>query len=75
MVRTRGLTHVALAVDDVDRSLQFYRDVFGVVEIYRSPGFVQAQTPGSFDVLVFQARSGEPGALTSSSTAHIRSSR
>jgi catechol 2,3-dioxygenase-like lactoylglutathione lyase family enzyme len=60
VVRTRGLTHVALAVDDVDRSLRFYRDVFGVVEIYRSPGFVQAQTPGSFDVLVFQARSAEP---------------
>ena len=27
MVRTHGLTHIALAVRDVERSLRFYREV------------------------------------------------
>jgi catechol 2,3-dioxygenase-like lactoylglutathione lyase family enzyme len=54
VIRTRGLTHVALRVRDVDRALRFYAEVFGAAEVYRSEGFVQAQTPGSFDVLVFE---------------------
>ncbi len=32
MVRTYGLTHINLAVRDVERSLRFYRQVFGVEE-------------------------------------------
>ena len=42
-VKTYGLTHVALAVRDVDRSSAFYRSVFGAVELYRQNGFVQLQ--------------------------------
>jgi catechol 2,3-dioxygenase-like lactoylglutathione lyase family enzyme len=61
MVRTFGLTHVALAVADAQRSLRFYRDVLGVVAIYEKPGFVQAQTPGSRDVLVFEETDGVRG--------------
>jgi catechol 2,3-dioxygenase-like lactoylglutathione lyase family enzyme len=56
MVRTHGLTHVALAVKDAKRSLRFYREVFGVVAVYDENGFVQAQTPGSRDVIVFEER-------------------
>ncbi len=44
MVRTYGLTHIALGVRDVDRSAQFYKNVFGSVEVYRQDGFVQLQT-------------------------------
>jgi catechol 2,3-dioxygenase-like lactoylglutathione lyase family enzyme len=54
MVRTFGLTHVALAVRDAERAFAFYRDVFGMVAVYRGDGFVQAQTPGSRDVLVLE---------------------
>jgi catechol 2,3-dioxygenase-like lactoylglutathione lyase family enzyme len=56
-VRTHGLTHVALAVRDPARSFEFYRRVLGVVEVYRGEAFLQAQTPGTRDVLVFE-RSG-----------------
>ena len=56
MVRTFGLTHIALAVQDADRAFGFYHDVFGMVAVYRGNGFVQAQTPGSRDVLVLEER-------------------
>jgi catechol 2,3-dioxygenase-like lactoylglutathione lyase family enzyme len=54
MIKTRGLTHIALAVRDARRSLRFYQEVFGVVEVYSGEGFIQAQTPGCWDVLVFE---------------------
>lgn len=61
MVRTYGLTHVALAVQDPERSLRFYQDVFGVIPVYRDENFVQAQTPGTRDVLVFERNAVEAG--------------
>jgi catechol 2,3-dioxygenase-like lactoylglutathione lyase family enzyme len=54
MVKTYGLTHIALAVKDPQRSLNFYEAVLGVVCVWRSDDFIQAQTPGSRDVLVFE---------------------
>ena len=44
MIRTRGLTHLALKVNDAEQAFAFYRDVFGVVAVYRERGFIQAQT-------------------------------
>jgi catechol 2,3-dioxygenase-like lactoylglutathione lyase family enzyme len=70
MIRTWGLTHVALAVKDLDRAVHFYRDVFGAVETYRHQGFVQVQIPGTRDVLVFETRdAGKVG--TSGGIAHF----
>ena len=60
-VRTFGLTHMALAVRDPQRSLEFYRAVLGVVPVYESDDFVQAQTPGSRDVLVFERKPEDAG--------------
>lgn len=54
MVRTFGLTHIALAVRDVARSSRFYQEVFGAVEVYRQAAFAQLQTPGARDVLVLE---------------------
>ena len=56
MIKTYGLTHVAVAVRDVKRASKFYRSVFGAVEVYANDGFVQLQTPGSRDVLVFERK-------------------
>ena len=54
MIRTRGLTHLALSVRDAERAFAFYQHVFGAVAVYRERGFIQAQTPGAWDVLVFE---------------------
>ena len=54
MVRTYGLTHINLAVKDAERSLQFYRQVFGVEEYARGGGLVHAKTPGCHDVITFE---------------------
>src|SRR5438046_5870771 len=69
MVKTYGLTHVALAVRDVDRASAFYRSVFGAVEVYRQEGFVQLQTPGARDVIVLEQKSKRAG--TSGGIAHF----
>lgn len=61
MVKTHGLTHIALAVRDPERALRFYQRVLGVVEVFREPDFIQAQTPGSRDVLVFEKKASQAG--------------
>ena len=61
MVKTYGLTHIALAVRDPQRSFLFYEAVLGAVCVWRSDDFVQAQTPGSRDVLVFERAARNAG--------------
>ena len=54
MIKTFGLTHIALPVKDVKRSSVFYQKIFGVKEMYCYPDFIQVQTPGSKDIIVFE---------------------
>ncbi len=66
MEKTYGLTHVALAVRDPARAYAFYRAVLGMEAVYTDADFVQAQTPGSRDVLVFERapkRAGRKGGV------------
>lgn len=51
---TYGLTHLALAVKDVERTLRFYRQVFGMEVMYHEPKMIQLTTPGCHDILVFE---------------------
>jgi catechol 2,3-dioxygenase-like lactoylglutathione lyase family enzyme len=61
VVKTYGLTHVAVAVRDLDRTQSFYSDILGAVVVYRDTGFLQMQTPGSRDVLVFEKNADKAG--------------
>jgi catechol 2,3-dioxygenase-like lactoylglutathione lyase family enzyme len=70
MIRTYGLTHIALAVKDAARAAEFYRQVFGAIEVYDGQGFVQLQTAGTRDVLVFEERDPDK-AGTSGGIAHF----
>jgi len=53
MIKTHGLTHISLAVKDPDRSLKFYRQVFGVKEYYRDDESILLG-PGPHDVIAFE---------------------
>jgi catechol 2,3-dioxygenase-like lactoylglutathione lyase family enzyme len=58
MVKTHGLTHIALAVQDAQRSSHFYQQVFGMVETYRGefcPGepYVFFSDPDGYEVEIW----------------------
>ena len=61
VVKTYGLTHVAVAVRDLDRTEAFYAAILGAKVVYRDDGFLQMQTPGSRDVLVFEKNEEKAG--------------
>lgn len=58
--KTYGLTHLAIAVKDVNRTKQFYNTVFDMQVMYFENGFLQMTTPGSYDILVFQENKEKP---------------
>jgi catechol 2,3-dioxygenase-like lactoylglutathione lyase family enzyme len=65
--RTFGLSHIALAVRDPERSARFYEEAFGARVYFRSQDTVQVQGPGPHDVLAFdrdEARVGQVGGIT-----------
>ena len=60
MIRTQGLTHIHLVVTDLQASLKFYCDVFGMQErFWDGPSMVFLNTPGSKDTITL--RQGEVG--------------
>ncbi len=58
MPKTFGLTHIALAVKDLDRSLAFYKAAFECIATYRDEHMLQVETPGCKDVIVFERAIG-----------------
>ena len=46
-----GLTHIALAVHDLDRSSKFYAAALGAKEYYRDNDSVMMTGPGEHDIL------------------------
>jgi catechol 2,3-dioxygenase-like lactoylglutathione lyase family enzyme len=61
VIRTQGLTHVHLIVSDLERSLRFYEQVFGMNEEFRDgPNMVFLTTPGSQDSITFNEQANDP---------------
>ena len=71
MIKTHGLSHVALSVSDPDRSLAFYESVFGVREYFRSESTIQVLGPGPHDVLAFEKRSPQTPASPKRNPVHF----
>lgn len=55
---TYGLTHLAIAVRDVERTLRFYQHIFGMQVMCNQQKMIQLTTPGCNDVLVFEEKEG-----------------
>ena len=56
---TYGLTHIAIAVNNIENTMNFYQQVFDMITMYHDDGFVQMTTPGCNDILVFEERNTE----------------
>lgn len=70
MIRSRGLTHIQLAVRDMERSIRFYKRVLGLEDKFKeSESFVFLTTPGTHDIITLRqsdespARAGEMGGI------------
>ena len=59
--KTYGLSHIAIAVRDLDRTLAFYKKVFDVDVMYHEETFLQVTTPGSNDIIVFEKKNADYG--------------
>ena len=55
MIRTEGITHIQLTVVDLERSVRFYTELLGMIEIRRSASAVMLRTPGSREVFTLNA--------------------
>ena len=72
MIKTQGLTHIHLMVEDLDRSLRFYEQVFGMQELFREgPDMVFLRTPGSEDVITLHRRETDQETGAMGSIAHF----
>jgi catechol 2,3-dioxygenase-like lactoylglutathione lyase family enzyme len=54
--KTYGLRHLANAVNDIERTMHFYQEVFGMQTMYNEERFIQLTTPGCRDILVFEEK-------------------
>jgi catechol 2,3-dioxygenase-like lactoylglutathione lyase family enzyme len=59
--KTYGLSHIAIAVRNLDQTLAFYKKVFDVEVMYHKDNFLQVTTPGSHDIIVFEKKKADYG--------------
>ncbi|HKH63673.1 MAG TPA: VOC family protein [Flavitalea sp.] len=59
-MKTYGLTHLAIAVHDIERTLAFYQKVFDMQVMYHEQNMIQLTTPGCHDILVFEKNKNQP---------------
>jgi catechol 2,3-dioxygenase-like lactoylglutathione lyase family enzyme len=70
MIKTYGLTHTALPVADLDRSIKFYEALIGAEVRFRSNDGADIGTPGCHDVISLQL-SREPITADMGALGHI----
>jgi catechol 2,3-dioxygenase-like lactoylglutathione lyase family enzyme len=58
---TYGLTHIAVAVKDLQRTKLFYQTIFDMEIMYDEDDFIQLTTPGTHDILVFERKKSATG--------------
>lgn len=64
MIRTRGLTHIALPVADLDRAIAFYQALLGARVLLHDDKVAEIGTPGAHDVITLEKRPADQvGAL------------
>jgi catechol 2,3-dioxygenase-like lactoylglutathione lyase family enzyme len=70
-LRIRGLTHIAIAVRDLDRSLRFYQNLFGSEVRFRDDTSIELRTPGRHDALTLQLAGKEASAGAKGGVLHF----
>ena len=57
MIQTYGLSHIQVAVPDLEKSVRFYQEIFCMKELFRvGARCVMLQTPGSHEVFTLNGR-------------------
>ncbi len=60
MIKTEGLTNIHLVVRDLDRSLRFYQEAFGMKTRFRvGRHMIFLSTPGSHDLIALNQDESE----------------
>ena len=55
MLKTFGLSHIQITASDLDRSVRFYKELFGMKEVRRFEHCVMVQTPGTHEIFTVNA--------------------
>ena len=72
MIKTQGLTHIHLMVEDIERSTRFYQDVFGMKTLFHEGrDMVFLHTPDSDDVITLHQRHDGQETGSMGSIAHF----
>jgi lactoylglutathione lyase len=72
VIKTCGLTHIHLMVSDIQRSLGFYQQVFGMeVRFWAGDGLVFLNTPGSRDMIALHQATEDQSIGTSGGITHF----
>ena len=62
MIRTRGLTHIALKVADIQRSIAFYTALLDARVLYENAGTAEIGIAGAHDVITLELAAGRDSA-------------
>lgn len=59
MLQTFGLSHLQITVSDLNRSVRFYKELFGMREVRRFDSCAMIQTPGTHEIFTINASSDD----------------